>query len=136
MADYLGVVVVVLAQVRIEQHAGHADDSVQRGPDFMAHVGQELGLGLICGFGVVLCVAQGGQGLPAFGHLTAQLLSTLLDPDFEVLPGVLQRGLRATALLYFMLQKAVLGLQVRSGLVELDILPVQDTIGAPNDDVE
>ena len=56
---YRGQVPALLRfQWRVQQQVGEADDRIHRRADFMAHVGQEGGLGLGGGFGAGLGLAQ------------------------------------------------------------------------------
>ncbi len=43
----LGVAALLVVERRVEQQARHADDAVHRRADLVAHVGQELALGLV-----------------------------------------------------------------------------------------
>ncbi len=45
--DRLGEVALLLVERRVEEQAAHADDGVHRGPDLVAHGGQEGALGLV-----------------------------------------------------------------------------------------
>ena len=44
IGDQLHVALLFFGKVRLQQHVGEADHAVHRGADFMAHVGQEIGL--------------------------------------------------------------------------------------------
>jgi hypothetical protein len=57
-ADRLGVFALDRAELEVEEQAGHADHAVHRRADFVAHVGEELALGLGGGLGGLLGVAQ------------------------------------------------------------------------------
>ena len=61
--DVAGIIEIALIAQLAEQLAGDdfgkADDGVQRRAQFMAHIGQEAGLGGIGGFGFALGAAQG-----------------------------------------------------------------------------
>jgi hypothetical protein len=53
------VQIVALLRVKagLQGQLGHADDGIHRGADFMAHIGQEVGLGAGGGLGNVACFA-------------------------------------------------------------------------------
>ncbi len=55
--------------VGVEHEIGHADDAVHRRADLVAHVRQELALGLVGGLGGVLGRAQFGFRLVALGDV-------------------------------------------------------------------
>ena len=61
-------------QVGVQQQFGHAHDSVHGRADFVAHVGQELALGAIGGFGRFFRPLQ-----ICFGLLSARYVD--VDPD-------------------------------------------------------
>ena len=52
------IVHLLFRQIRHLQQLGHADHAVHWGTDFVAHVGQELALGMVGGFGLVLGLLQ------------------------------------------------------------------------------
>ena len=78
--DRLGVSPLFLVERRIEEEAGHADHAVHRGPDFVAHVGQELALR---GVGRV----RFGRQLDGPSHGTPQLGVGLPQPLLGFLAG-------------------------------------------------
>ena len=49
--NLLDVIGLLGRQLGFQGQVGHADDGVHRGADFVAHIGQEVGLGLRGGFG-------------------------------------------------------------------------------------
>ena len=54
LGDELGVLALLRAQVGEQEQLGHADDAVHRRADLVAHVGEELALGLVGVFGGLL----------------------------------------------------------------------------------
>ena len=50
-AHGVGIVALLRGQVRVQQQAGHADHTVHRRADLMAHVGQEFGFAAVGVFG-------------------------------------------------------------------------------------
>ena len=50
-ADDLGVLALLGREAGVEQQAGHADDAVHGGADFVAHVGQKVRLRPRCSIG-------------------------------------------------------------------------------------
>ena len=53
-------------QISLEQEAGHGDDTVHRGPDFVAHICKELRLGACCGLGGIASGLEFTIGLLQF----------------------------------------------------------------------
>jgi hypothetical protein len=49
--DRLRIAPLLIAQRRVEQQCGHADDAIHRRPDFVAHRRQEVRLGAVRRFG-------------------------------------------------------------------------------------
>ena len=68
------VPVVLARKPRLAEQAQHADHPVQRRADFMAHIGQELGLGAV---GRLRAVQGEGQIGGPRGHLAFQLLAVV-----------------------------------------------------------
>ena len=68
-AQGLDVLVLRGRELRLEQQAGHADDAVHRRADFVAHVGEELGLGAVAGLGHVLGLDELVLVLAALGDV-------------------------------------------------------------------
>ncbi len=65
----LGVVFLLGIEARELEQLQHAHDAVERGADFVAHVGQELGLALVARLGLVLGVDEFALDLFALGHV-------------------------------------------------------------------
>ena len=83
-ADGLGILPLLIAQGRVQEEPGHANDAVHGGADLVAHVGQELAL-----------KPRGCHGpVPGLGQLSSGLLQAQLRPtplrDVVVLPEVAQ----------------------------------------------
>ncbi len=57
-AHRVGILALLRGKFRVQQQAGHADYSIHRRADLMAHVGQEFGLVPAGGFRLVLGVMQ------------------------------------------------------------------------------
>ena len=69
--DGFHVTALLGGQGRLQEQAGHGDDAVHGGADFVAHVGQELGLGAGGGFGG----EAGGEQFPVgLGQFVLQVL--------------------------------------------------------------
>ena len=83
-ADGVCVLALFLAQGRVQQQAGHADDAVHGRADLVAHVGQELALE----------ARQLQRPIPGLGQFAGSLLQLDLSPatfgDVVVLPQVAQ----------------------------------------------
>src|SRR6185437_10158102 len=90
--------VVQIAEDFVGEHFGESDDGVERRAQFVAHVGEELALGLAGGFGGVLGVLERGLKFAALGdveenavgaHLAvapAGVDGAVMDPDpFSIL---------------------------------------------------
>jgi hypothetical protein len=87
-ADRRGEVALLGGQGGVEEQAGHADHRVHRGPDLVAHGGEEGGLRLCCRLGVLLGLAQLGLGPQPVGDVPAgdhpqPLAVELHGPDGE-----------------------------------------------------
>ena len=72
--DGFGVVVLLAVEIGVQQQAGHADHTVHRRADFMAHVGEKIALRTAGLLGRVPGLLQLGLGLFAFADI-------LLDAD-------------------------------------------------------
>lgn len=84
------------AEIGLKQEAGHGDDAVHRGADFVAHVGQEFGFGaggLLGGEagGVQLLVGEVDLVLQALGAEGSAEPGAQLD-QFEELGDVIDRA--------------------------------------------
>ena len=79
----LGQVALVVGERRFQQQLGHAQNAVHRRPDLVAHVGKELRLGDVGGFGSLL-------GAQQLGGLLAQLTRSALHRLFERVLMVMQ----------------------------------------------
>ena len=95
-----GEIHLLRLQIGILQQVQHADDAVERGPDFMAHVGQELTLGLVGHFGLLL---GNGQFHGPFLHQFLQVLAVPSDFLFGALSftDVRKKGVVLLCLLVF-----------------------------------
>jgi hypothetical protein len=55
-----------------EEYLEHAQDAVERCAQFVAHVGQELGLGLVGGLGLAFGLEQFAFGVPSLGDVAGK----------------------------------------------------------------
>ena len=85
--DFLHVVFLLGGQIRLEGQIGHANDCVHGGPDFVAHVGQEIAFSFICIIGGLFGFHQ-FRG--AFFHQIFPVVPMFLDFFF----GCFQGGFR------------------------------------------
>ena len=67
--DQAQVFALLGRELRVQHQLGHADDAVHRGPDLVAHVGQELALGPGGRLGGLLGLTQPGLRPLAFGDV-------------------------------------------------------------------
>jgi len=79
-ANRVHKVALLAVQPRIEQQAGHADDGVERRADFVAHVGEELALGLGGGERLVLGFQDFRLPLFALGNILDGSVHAQRDP--------------------------------------------------------
>ena len=79
----LGIFELLFRQFRAQQQACHADDAVHRGPDLVAHIGQELALGLARGVCLIAGNPQFLVALHSLGFAGDQLSCTINDHRFQ-----------------------------------------------------
>ena len=87
-ANGFGKLTLLRGKIAIEQEAGHANDTVHRRPNLMAHVREELALCAVCRFGGQLGVLQFHFGTFALGdvdhHCANRLWFRLLSHEGKV----------------------------------------------------
>ncbi len=90
--DFLEVIDLSMVELGPGEQVAHADDGIHRRPDFVAHVGQEVGLGLRGVFGQMASLFQFGVGERQFvGAFDDPLLQAGVQ-GFDFMPLLLGLG--------------------------------------------
>jgi len=77
--DGLEVLALLEGEVGLEGEFGHAEDAVHGGADLVAHVGEELALGAVCGLGDLLGLFEDAVAAADLGEHLVEAVDELAD---------------------------------------------------------